>query len=61
MSSAQRSPATPWTCAAHILMTGGDHMGGGYILTTDDRMYWDRVYENLSVSCDESAQGTSRP
>lgn len=38
-----------WTCAAHILMSGGDRAGEGYILTTSDRMYWDRVYASLAV------------
>jgi len=36
-----------WTCMAHILMSGGDVAGEGYVLRTDDRIYWDRVYSNL--------------
>lgn len=41
-----------WTCAAHIVSEGGDMAGEGYILTTDDRMYWDGVYESLAQSDD---------
>jgi hypothetical protein len=41
-----------WTCATHIVSEGGDHAGEGYIMTTDDRMYWDRVYSNLAASND---------
>lgn len=39
--------AKAWTCAAHIVSEGGDRMNEGYILTVRDRMFWDRVYENL--------------
>ncbi len=41
--------AKAWTCAAHIASEGGDRMNEGYILTVSDRMYWDRVCENLSA------------
>lgn len=41
--------AKAWTCAAHIASEGGDMMNEGYILTVSDRMYWDRVCENLSA------------
>ena len=37
-----------WTCAPHIVSSGGDAAGEGYLMTVDDRMYWDSVYENLS-------------
>ena len=37
-----------WTCAGHILACGGDMAGEGFILTVDDRMYWDSVMESLS-------------
>lgn len=37
-----------WTCMGHILSNGGDHAGEGFILTTDDRMYWDTVYDHLA-------------
>ncbi len=41
--------AKAWTCAAHIVSEGGDRMNEGYIVTVSDRMYWDRVCENLSA------------
>lgn len=41
--------AKAWTCAAHIVSKGGDLAGEGYVLTTDDRMYWDRLYRNLAM------------
>lgn len=53
----QRDEAKAWTCAAHILMKGGDTMGEGYILTTGDRIFWDRTYANLAANCD--AQSTA--
>jgi hypothetical protein len=37
-----------WTCAAHILANGGDVMGEGFLVTVDDRMFWDRVCESLA-------------
>lgn len=39
-----------WTCAAHILSKGGDVAKEGYLLTADDRMFWDRTYESLAAS-----------
>lgn len=42
--------AKAWTCAAHILMEGGDKAGEGYILTVDDRMFWDTTYHYLSMT-----------
>lgn len=44
--------AKAWTCVAHILSEGGDQAGEGYILTTDDRMYWNNVYSNLAQTDD---------
>lgn len=41
--------AKAWTCCAHIISKGGDWANEGYILTTDDRMFWDRVYDNLAA------------
>ena len=54
----QRSPeeidtAKAWTCAAHIVSKGGDMMNEGYLLTVDDRMYWDNVHASLAGSQDE--------
>lgn len=41
--------AKAWTCAGHILMAGSRYdTSEGYILTVGDRMFWERVYENLS-------------
>ena len=40
-----------WTCAAHILSEKGKHLiddSEGYVLTTDDKMYWERVYSSLA-------------
>lgn len=44
----QIDQAKAWTCAAHILSKGGDVAGEGYLLTVDDRMYWDRLHANLA-------------
>lgn len=42
-----------WTCAAHILTECGAHpnqydTSEGFIQTTSDRIYWDRVYTSLA-------------
>lgn len=52
-----RDEMKAWTCAAHILMQGGDQMNEGYILTTDDRMYWDNVYAGLARSAEAEEDG----
>lgn len=44
----QRDVMKAWTCAAHIAMRGGDSANEGYILTTDDQMYWSNLYASLS-------------
>jgi hypothetical protein len=41
-----------WTCAAHIVSEGGDNMNEGYLLTTSDRMYWDRLHTSLMQGTD---------
>lgn len=41
--------AKAWTCVAHILTKGGDVAREGYILTVDDRMFWDRTYANMAA------------
>lgn len=41
--------AKAWTCATHILMSGGDPAKEGYLMTTDDRMFWDRTYQNMAA------------
>jgi hypothetical protein len=48
----QIDTAKAWTCAAHILMRGGDVANEGYILTTSDRMFWDRLHSNLAQPYD---------
>lgn len=48
----QIDEAKAWTCVSHILHEAarrGVDMSEGMILTTDDRMYWDRVYMHLSA------------
>lgn len=40
--------AKAWTCAAHIVSTGGDMMGEGFLLTVGDRMCWDNVHASLA-------------
>jgi hypothetical protein len=40
-----------WTCAAHILGEKAKRMiddSEGFVLTTGDRMFWERVYSSLS-------------
>ena len=39
--------AKAWTCAAHIVSTGGDMMNEGFLLRVDDRMVWDNVHASL--------------
>lgn len=44
-----------WTCAAHILSERATrHIDDseGYVLTVDDRMFWDNVYSSLSQTDD---------
>ena len=44
--------AKAWTCAAHMLaeFKGEDHTGGeGWLQSVDDRMYWDRLYQNMAA------------
>lgn len=49
----QRDVMKAWTCATHILLRGGDSAREGYLLTTDDRMYWDRVYRSMGADFGE--------
>jgi hypothetical protein len=48
--------AKAWTCAAHIVSQGGDVAREGYILTTDDRMFWDRMYASMASGQDEQEE-----
>ena len=60
LADEQKDQAKAWTCAAHIVSKGGDPAGEGYLLTKDDRMYWDRVYENLAASDDPALSDHER-
>jgi hypothetical protein len=60
MPADQIDQAKAWTCAAHILSSGGDPAGEGYILTVDDRMFWTNVYDSLAQS-DEEPSTELRP
>lgn len=41
--------AKAWTCAAHILENISQvDASEGFVLTTDDRMYWQNVYQSLA-------------
>lgn len=44
--------AKAWTCAAHIVSSGGDTANEGYLLSVDDRMFWDNAYASLAASED---------
>lgn len=33
-----------WTCISHVMSKGGDVMREGYVLTENDRKFWDKVY-----------------
>jgi hypothetical protein len=44
----ERDVMKAWTCVAHILSRGGDSAGEGYILTTDDRLFWTNLYASLA-------------
>ena len=45
----QIDTAKAWTCAAHIVSTGGDVANEGYVLRVDDRMFWDSVYQSMAM------------
>lgn len=47
-SPEQIDTAKAWTCAAHIVSTGGDLAGEGFLLRVDDRMYWDSLHASLA-------------
>jgi len=52
-SPEDKDTAKAWTCVTHIISKGGDPAKEGYILTVDDRMFWERTYANLASSRDE--------
>lgn len=39
-----------WTCVGHILANGGDVANTGFIITEDDKMYWDSVHNSLAMA-----------
>ncbi len=41
--------AKAWTCAAHIVSEGGDRSGEGYLMTVDDRMFWDNAISEYGI------------
>lgn len=45
----QIDEAKAWTCATHIAFKGGDVAAEGYLMTVDDRMFWDGVYSNMAA------------
>jgi hypothetical protein len=54
----QRDVIKAWTCATHILMRGGDRENEGYILTTDDQMYWKNLYASLAAGSADAQRET---
>lgn len=52
LTPAQQDTAKAFTCVTHILGECGTgkviDTSEGFILTVEDRMYWDRVYEHLA-------------
>ncbi len=51
----QIDEAKAWTCAAHIASNGGDPALEGYLLTVDDRMFWESTYASLAAADEEGA------
>ena len=44
----EKDIAKAMTCVTHIISRGGDMANEGYILDCSDRMFWNRVHENLA-------------
>lgn len=49
----EKDYAKAMTCITHILSKGGDAGGEGYIMTVDDRMYWDNVVKSMQHGLEE--------
>ena len=47
-SDEERDVMKAWTCAVHIVSSGGDTAREGYLLTEDDKMFWGNLYYSLS-------------
>jgi hypothetical protein len=45
----QRDEIKAWTCVTHIVSKGGDVAREGYVLTTDDAMFWERTYAGMAA------------
>jgi hypothetical protein len=54
MPPEQKDEAKAWTCCSHILHECGKpgiiDTSEGYVLTVDDRMFWNNVYRSMSCS-----------
>ena len=48
LSPEQVDEIKAWTCVTHIISKGGDQAREGYILTTDDIMFWQNTYASLA-------------
>jgi hypothetical protein len=57
MSPEEIDVAKTWTCVTHIVMSGGDQAREGYVLTVDDRMYWDNLYASMSSNPHDELEG----
>jgi len=44
-------------CCWHIYSTGGDPAREGYVLTTDDRIFWDRTYRDMACGDYDDGEG----
>lgn len=49
LSDDEKDAAKAWTCVTHIISKGGDPAREGYVLTRDDRLFWDTVYDSLAT------------
>lgn len=65
MTAEQQDAAKAFTCVTHILTEvasrraadcGHIDTSEGFILTVDDRMYWDTVYAHLSAADPDAAE-----
>ena len=45
----EKDIAKAMTCVTHIISEGGDFANEGYIMDCSDRMFWNRVHENLAA------------
>lgn len=56
----EKDYAKAMTCVTHIVSNGGDPAGEGYVMTVDDRMFWNNVYDSLAQGmeqCEEEPDG----